>query len=342
MSPKVLISFVCFVSASLLHAQYDNLLRDPDITWVAEYTADFVMNPENNADTFDYNFLHTIQFQKVVAETGLYGKGDALKYLSEQAILRMYEENFQAFKDSSFSSRMTRHDLFKYDTVINCFPEEGEELCFIVERTVDYEDIKSFRIRQVYWYTRKTHSFNARLLAYAPVTNIRNSEGDIIGKCPLYWLKADESPPKRFKNKQFNYIFQTQMRGNAPRPEDFKVLKGSFDFRKFFETEIETPSWRCLDRYDYTPADMSDLRAECFGTDTIVTFSPETYEEQVQTKQRNCIEQIEKIRFVQNWYYDERHNRLYARLVGVAPLAAIRDNEGEFRFYKPLFYQMYR
>jgi hypothetical protein len=84
------------------------------------------------------------------------------------------------------------------------------------------------------------------------------------------------------------------------------------------------------------------LCADCFGADTIVIYHYETDEQQVSIENRNCIAQIEKIRFVQNWYYDERRNRLYGRLVGIAPLAAIRDSDGVFRYYKPLFYQMYR
>ena len=199
-----------------------------------------------------------------------------------------------------------------------------------------------FRIRQVFWYNQKNKKFESRVLAYAPVVDTKDNEGNYKDSHPLFWLKSAESPPKRFKNKQFSYIFQTKMKDNAPHLEDFKVLKGSFDFKKFFKAEIETPSWRCLDKYNYTPADLSDLRAECFGADTIVTFHPETYEEKMQIERRSCIEQIERIRFVQNWYYDERRHRLYAQLVGIAPLAAIRDNEGVFRFYKPLFYQMYR
>lgn len=73
-----------------------------------------------------------------------------------------------------------------------------------------------------------------------------------------------------------------------------------------------------------------------------MTFDPETYEEKITIKPRNCIGQIEKIRFVQNWYYDERRGRLYVRLVGIAPLAAIRDSDGNFRYFKPLYYLMYR
>lgn len=35
-------------------AQYDDLLRNPDIVWVAEYTTDYLMNPVDETDEWAY------------------------------------------------------------------------------------------------------------------------------------------------------------------------------------------------------------------------------------------------------------------------------------------------
>ncbi len=345
MWPRFLISFVCLISTTLLQAQYDDLLRSPDITWVAEYTTDFEMNPENQDELYPrrFNYLDVIQFQNSGIENGLYGgKVFVKKYLGQCFLQEASRPRNIMYRDSLLVVPFTEQEFFslltKIDTVIGgCYNDT-----FIVHNDVSYDEIWCFRIRQVFWYNQKNKAFESRLLAYAPVIDTKDNEGNYKDSRPLFWLKADENLPKRFKSKRFNYIFQTKMKDNAPGFEDFNVIKGCFDFKKFFEAEIGNPSQQFLSRDNYTPADMQAFRVECFGTDTIVTFHPETYEEQVQIKHRNCIEQIEKIRFVQNWYYDERRNRLYARLVGIAPLAAIRDNKEIFRFYKPLFYQMYR
>lgn len=347
MSPKVLISFVCLVSTSLLKAQYDDLLRNSDITWVAENTADFEMNPENENELYPprFNYLDVIKFQNSGIENGLYGrKIFAQKYLSQQILKNANNEGFLCYKDSLLSSLMTREEFFSTMTKI----DTGYSMCeggnepMIIKNDVSFEQIWGFRIRQVFWYNQKNKTFESRLLAYAPVIDTKDNEGNFAGIRTLFWLKADPNPPKWFKNKRFNYVFQTKMKDNAPGFEDFKVIKGRFDFKKFFEAEIGSPSHQFLSWDNYSPANMQAFRVECFGTDTIVAFHPETYEERISIEHRNCINQIEKVRFVQNWYYDERRNRLYARLVGVAPLAAIRDSEGNFRYYRPLFYQMYR
>jgi len=345
MPPKFLIFFAYLVSTSLLQAQYDDLLRNPDITWVAEYTTDFEMNPENEDELYPrrFNYLDVIQFQNSGNENGLYGnKIFAKKYLSQQFLKNASRKGFSCYKDSLVSNLLAKEEFFstmsKTDTAVGgCYNDT-----FIIHNDVSYEQVWCFRARQVFWYNQKNKAFESRVLAYAPVIDIKDKEGNFAGTRALFWLKADTNPSKFFKNKRFNYIFQTKMKDNAPRFEDFKVIKGSFDFKKFFGAEIGNPSHPFLSRDNYSPADMQAFRVECFGTDTIVTFHPETYEEQISIEHRNCIEQIEKIRFVQNWYYDEHRNRLYARLTGIAPLAAIRDAEGELRYYKPLFYQMYR
>lgn len=344
MSLALRLLLACIFLPSSLPAQYDDLLRNPDISWVAEYTTDFVMNPANETDDFEVlNYLDLIHFRNSGAENGLYGrKIYAQKYLSQQLYQVLGRPGLVCYKDSLVAEVMTEKDLYnamtKVDTGIGgCYHDT-----IIIRNEVSYDQIWAFRVRQIFWYNQKSGTFGARLLAFAPVIDTRDQEGNINGARTLFWLKADPKPRRRFKSDHFNYVFQTRMLNNAPRQRDFKVLKGSLDFKKHFEHEIRHPSPDCLDASEYRPLDTAMLHLECFGTDTIVTFHPETYEETITIENRDCIEQIERIRFVQNWYYDERRGQLYGRIVGVAPLAAIRDSEGNFRYLKPLYYRMYR
>ena len=38
---------LALLSSLALQAQYDDLLRNPGVVWVAEYTADYLINPNN-------------------------------------------------------------------------------------------------------------------------------------------------------------------------------------------------------------------------------------------------------------------------------------------------------
>ncbi len=76
--------------------------------------------------------------------------------------------------------------------------------------------------------------------------------------------------------------------------------------------------------------------------DTVVTFDPETYEEKVQIV-RNDInwEDVKRFRIKEVWYFDKETSTLQVRILGIAPLIDVKDNEGNFRFEKPMFWVYY-
>jgi hypothetical protein len=54
----------------------------------------------------------------------------------------------------------------------------------------------------------------------------------------------------------------------------------------------------------------------------------------------NGIQEISKIRIIQDWYWDEKLKNICIRLYAVAPLMKRYNEMGEFIFYLPLFYRM--
>ena len=338
--------FGCGFTAATAQSTCDDLRRQPELSWVAEYTTDFQLNPENEADDpYDperLNYLDVIQFVNSNPENGLYGRVTTLqKYLSQQFLTDLDHRWGIFYEDSLVRNIMDKEavlrSLTKIDTgIISC---TGEMM--IIRNEVSYEEIVFFRVRQVYWYNQKSKTFGARLLSYAPVVYTVDQEGNRNGTRALFWLKGEEPASGKFKNARYSYIFQTKTLNNAPRLQDFIVLKGAFDFKKYFAAQIKAPDQTLFDRETYQPLDPAALAEKCFGQDTIVTFDPETYAETVTLENRDCIAQIERIRLVQNWYFDEPKKRLYSRLTGIAPYAAIRDSDGNFRYLKPLFYLLF-
>lgn len=324
--------------------QINDLLRNPDVSWVGEYTTDYVLNPEDEDSVYPpLNDLDVIQFQNPASESGLYGTRYLALYLSEQLYRHVQNPDFQCYTDSAVQQVMTRDELLKRVIVQDT---AGYSICdgslMIRNEEVRFDEVRRFRVRQIFWYNRKSRAFDGRFIAFAPVVVAKDKNGDTLGTRALYWLKAGENEPKRLKNKQFNYIFQTKTGSNAPRPADIKTLKGRLDFRELVAEEIKKPSHPRLDASEFQPISTEQLMKICYVTDTVITYDPASHEEKIAIEHRSYVDQVERIRFVQNWYYDERQNRLFCRLTGMAPLAAIRDREGVFRYYKPLFYVIYR
>ncbi len=76
--------------------------------------------------------------------------------------------------------------------------------------------------------------------------------------------------------------------------------------------------------------------------DTVVVFDPETYEEQIQIV-RNDInpEDVKRFRVKEVWFFDEETSTLQVRILGIAPLLDVRDDNGNFKFEKPMFWVYY-
>lgn len=85
-----------------------------------------------------------------------------------------------------------------------------------------------------------------------------------------------------------------------------------------------------------------DVLSMLSKTDTVVTFDPETYEEKVQIV-RNDInwEDVKRFRIKEIWFFDKETSTLQVRITGIAPLIDVKDNEGNFRFEKPMFWVNY-
>ncbi len=88
-----------------------------------------------------------------------------------------------------------------------------------------------------------------------------------------------------------------------------------------------------------TPDEVASMGATI---DTVITFDPETYEEQIQVV-RNDInpEDVKRFRMKEVWFFDEETSTLQVRILGIAPLIDKNDENGNFLYEKPMFWVYY-
>ncbi len=76
--------------------------------------------------------------------------------------------------------------------------------------------------------------------------------------------------------------------------------------------------------------------------DTVITFDPETYEEQIQVVRNELnAEDVKRFRIKEVWFFDEETSMLQVRILGIAPLIDVKDDNGNFRYEKPMFWVYY-
>jgi gliding motility associated protien GldN len=90
---------------------------------------------------------------------------------------------------------------------------------------------------------------------------------------------------------------------------------------------------------ELSPDEISELLA---SRDTVLTFDPETYEEQIQVVTNDLNpEDVYLYRLKEIWWVDSKYSQLKVRILGIAPIIEVTDDNGNFKYYKPLFWIYY-
>ena len=88
-----------------------------------------------------------------------------------------------------------------------------------------------------------------------------------------------------------------------------------------------------------TPDEVASMGAT---VDTVITFDPETYEEQIQVVRNDLNpEDVKRFRVKEVWFFDEETSTLQVRILGIAPMIDVKDENGNFRYEKPMFWVYY-
>jgi gliding motility associated protien GldN len=154
------------------------------------------------------------------------------------------------------------------------------------------------------------------VLAYAPIR-----ESDILWEKRI-WRIIDtrEKMNKPFvapESSFFQIISQAALAGDLP----------------VYSTEDDKFSKRLT---------AEQVQHELFKVDTVIVFEPETYSETVKIVQNEINwEDIKRFRLKESWYFDKNTASLKVRILGIAPLIEVRNEEGDFLYEKPIFWVYY-
>ncbi len=329
-----------FLTGSL-HAQ-SSFLKNPDIVWAAEIEQDWIVDIPSMKTEWDSG-ITTLKLLRTEKNESYWSS----PYLADLVFQSALKEDFPIFKDPQCKTPADILNVYpRRDTVLTFDPETYEEVkkVYYVEPQPFY-DFKAWRLRQVLAYNAKTANWTTTVESIAPLVTLKNPEGDSIGIRPLFWFRPDDERQNLNSNhivwakKTVNRQHQTYIPTDGlnlvkvldgfqnPIEHQFQVLRT--DMKKpFYSSESEKPMSR---------EERLNLMT---GTDTIVTYDPETYEAYVTVVHNDLnIDYVSQLRLVQTWYWDERKHRLSICLDAVAPLMNITDNWGNLRYFRPLFYR---
>ncbi|MEM9884690.1 MAG: gliding motility protein GldN [Bacteroidota bacterium] len=90
------------------------------------------------------------------------------------------------------------------------------------------------------------------------------------------------------------------------------------------------------------PLSPDEAMSKGVTVDTIRTWHPETFEE-ILKPIRNEVDytQIKRFRLKEIWYFDEESARMKVRLLGIAPIMEVLDENGNFKYEQVMYWAYY-
>jgi gliding motility associated protien GldN len=111
-------------------------------------------------------------------------------------------------EDDKFSSKLTPDEVASMgatiDTVITFDPETYEEQLQVVRNDINPEDVKRFRLKEVWFFDEETSTMQVRVLGIAPLIDKTDENGNFLYEKPMFWVYYPEAREILSRERVFN------------------------------------------------------------------------------------------------------------------------------------------
>jgi hypothetical protein len=320
------------IFCSQITAQVEDLMRDKNITWIAESYNDLFTEQIIEEKIGKWlNKLTPLKFSNLTEE--YVPDGYALQHFILEAAKA---SKLNIYNDVDCKNRINYDDICRFDTIF-----EGSKLK--VERhEPSAEDHPFFRARQVVFYDSSKVQFGLKTLAVALMYKYTNEDNQPAGWRPAFWIKASDSN-KKPKLSNVSITWAKSIRHEISlRADSIKFLK-----EKKYWVLMDTLLQAVVNKHNipFYEAEGKKLnmieRAKLYSrSDTISVIDPITLkiEKEIVNSILN-VDDLFNFRIVQNWYWDDKNKQLKIWLWETGPLKDVKNEAGEFLFRLPLFYR---
>lgn len=196
-TPKLLFALLCGVAAMIpmsLLAQEDPLERLP---WQERDRANNKPLPYEYVREADVmwskKIWRTIDTRQKMNLPFTYPQRPLAQILHTAAMrgdIKAYDPNVD--NADQFKKVMSTSDVagigVHVDTIIVLNPETLEEEIKIVRTEFTWDQVKKYKIKEIWFFDTKTSSMQVRILGIAPVMEDKDANGNVRGDRTMYWL----------------------------------------------------------------------------------------------------------------------------------------------------------
>lgn len=333
--------FLCLNLSTSITAQRAAILNNPEITWVAEFTIDYSFSLKASTSTERVKLFKLLDDGNRIAGAN---NGDwPVRWIAKHA----FSGEYDCYKDPGLTQKLSPKKLefliTSVDTVITFDPSTFEESITIVRRERSPYEISHLRVNQLIFYNKKNQQFGTTITSIAPL--MRDENGDL--NQVSFWIKMDQAFNSDF-DAQSNAISWAALVYSKRQPLNInfmEVIKNEDDinFKDFIYEQAKSLIHPVS--FDFEQNDMIDQNSFKMlynSVDTVTTFDPETYEEEVRIIKNEIDPKGQnEFRLVQKWYYDREKKTLTNQLISISPMIQIKDDAGKYKYSRPIYYIRY-
>ena len=159
------------------------------------------------------------------------------------------------YGDEKFTNKLTSQDLtnllFSIDTTFVTNPDTYEDEMTIVQNEINFEDIKRFRIKEIWFFDEESSTLKVRILGLAPIKDVYDQNtGEFLFEQPLFWVYYPESREYFARHKVY-------IPGNDANPlswEDFFEMR---PFSSYIYKESNVDGFRLQDYPSLAGSDLN-------------------------------------------------------------------------------------
>lgn len=110
-------------------------------------------------------------------------------------------------ENDQFSQPMTKYEVesvfFQSDTILVIDPETLIEELTVVTNTINWEEVKRFRVKEVWYFDSNTSTLRVRILGIAPLMDVINDDGSFRHEKALFWVYYPEVRERLAREKVY-------------------------------------------------------------------------------------------------------------------------------------------
>ncbi len=154
--------------------------------------------------------------------------------------------DIKIFKEDNFKKFLSGDDLrkmlYSIDTIPIWNPDTYTEEIKIIENEIDYNDIKTYRIKEMWYFDKEISRVKVRILGIAPIRDELDDFGNVKYTLPMFWIYYPEARKYLSREQVFN-------EKNDAAPGTWADVFDSYFFSSYIIKESNVQDLRLIDIY---------------------------------------------------------------------------------------------